>query len=106
MEHNHIKNITSNFIYELGIEETLRSIIEELVRQHWPRRGIILRYLCNIVPGSRIVFENNNYYVVQWHEERCRMLMDNVVNTTLLQEQRRLRDSLTNERILEMKVWK
>ena len=106
MEHNHIKNITSNFIYELGIEETFRSIIEELVRQHWPRRGIILRYLWNIVPGSRIVFENKNYYVVQWHEERCRMLMDKVANTTLLQEQRRLRDSLTNEGVLEMKVWK
>ena len=93
-------------MYKLGIEETFRSIIEELVHQYWPWHGVILRYLCDIVPGSIVVFENKNYYIIQWHRERCRALMEKVANTTLLQEQRRLRDSCTNKQMVEMKVWK
>ena len=106
MDNNQVINIAHNLMYELNIEEQFKSIIEGLVHQHWPRREVIYRFLFNIVPGSMVADENKDYYVVQWHEERCRVLMDKVANTTLLQEQRRLRDSFTNEQILEMKVWK
>ena len=84
-------------MYELNIEEEFKSIIERLVWQHWPQRGVIYRFLCNIVPGSRIVDKNKNYYKVQWHEERCRALITKVTNNTLMQQQRRLRDVFTNE---------
>ena len=106
MDNNQVINIAHNLMYELNIEEQFKSITEELVRQHWPRRGVIYRFLCNIVPGSTVVDETKNYYVVQWHKERCRAFMGKVANSNLLQEQRKLRDSFTNEQILEMKVWK
>ena len=106
MDNNQVINIVSNCMYELNIEEELKSIIDGLVRQHWPRRGVIYRFLCNMVPGSRIVDKNNNYYIVQWHEERCRALMTKVTNNTLVQQRRRLRDAFTNELIIKVKVWK
>ena len=106
MDNNQVSNIAHNLMYKLNVEERFKSEIERLVCLHWPQRGVIYRFLCNIVPGSKVVDKNENYYIVQWHEETCRKLMTKVTSNTLVQQQRRLRDVITNEQIVEVKVWK
>ena len=106
MDNNQVINMAHNLMYELNIEEQFKSVIEGLVRQHWPRRGVIFRFSCNIVPGSEVVDKNKNYYVVQCFEETCKKLMTKVTSNTLVQQQRRLRDAITNKRIVEVRVWK
>ena len=106
MDNNQVINIAHNLMYEFNVEKQFKPVIEGLVCQHWPRRIVIYRFLCNIVSGSKVVDKNRNYYEVQWHEETCRKLMTKVTSNTLVQQQRRLRDVITNEQIVEVKVWK
>ena len=80
--------------------------IQRLVKQHWAKRGVLYRYLCDIVRGSQVVAENKNQYIVQWHEETCRKLMTLVTANALMKQGRRLRDAFTKERIIEMQVQK
>ena len=48
MDNNQVINIAHNLMYELNIEEQFKSVIEGLVRQHWPRRGVIYRFFVTL----------------------------------------------------------
>ena len=58
-----VANITHNLMHKFEIDVSFKETIKKLVEQHWPRRGIIYRYICNIVAGSSIIDEMKNYYI-------------------------------------------
>ena len=106
MDCSQIHNIAYNILVEYNIDNSFKWQIETLVQQHWPKMGIIYRYICNIVPGSRVVYDCKNYYIVQWNKETARTLMDSVSKNMLVQIIKTLENATTEEPILEVKVWK
>lgn len=106
MDRNQIHNIAYNIMVEYNIDNNFKWQIERLVQQHWPKKVIIYRYICNIAPGSRVVYDCKNYYIVQWNKETARTLMDSVSKSMLVQRIRTLENATKEEPILEIKVWK
>ena len=66
-----MSNITYNLMHEFEIDHNFEETIKKLVEQYWPRRGVIYRYICNIVTGSSIIDETPDYYIVRWNIEQC-----------------------------------
>ena len=65
MEKNwEITNITHNLMHKFEVDVTFKETIKKLVEQYWSRRGIIYRYICNIMVGSSIIDETQDYYIV------------------------------------------
>ena len=106
MDSNQVNNITDNIMLQYNIDKCFKWQIETLVPRHWPRRVQIYRYLCNIAPGSRVVDENEQYYVVQWEDEIATELMDNVSKEMFVQRLRILENYITQNKMFEVKVWK
>ena len=98
-------NITHNLMHEFEIDLSFKETIKKLVEQHWPRRGIIYRYICNIVVGSSIIDENKDYYIVKWDIKKCRRLMNAVMANTLCTSVRSFKDVQGNT-IFQVKVYK
>ena len=100
-----IVNITHNLMHEFEIDESFKDTIKKLVEQHWPRRGVLYRYICNILSGSTIMDETKDYYIVQWNIEQCRKLMNAVMSNTLCTRIRSFKDVQGNT-IFQVKVYK
>ena len=100
-----VDNITHNLMHEFEIDVSFKETIKKLVEQHWPQRGIIYRYICNIVVGSSIIDENKHYYIVRWNIEQCRRLMNAVMSNTLCTRLRSFKDVHGNT-IFQVKVYK
>ena len=106
MDQNKIQNIMHNLMYELDIADCFKRTIKKLVEQHWPKRSVIYRFICNIVDGSKVVDENKLFYVVHWNTECCRSLMDKIQATTLVTTKRRWAHTTKGAPMVEVKVYK
>ena len=100
-----IINITHNLMMEYEIDESFKETIKKLVGQHWSRRSIIYRYICNIVAGSSIIEETKNYYIVRWNIEQYRRLMNAVMSNTSGTRIRSFKNVQGNT-IFQVKVYK
>ena len=106
MDSNQVRNIASNLMFELDIHCVYRETVEKLVDQHWLKQNCICRYICNIVKGSKIVDETRNWYIVHWNQRQCETLMEKISKTTLINVQKRWRHPVTEDIMLEVKVYK
>ena len=100
-----ITNITHNLMHEFEIDPSFKETIKKLVKQHWPRRGVIYRYICNIVSGSSIIDKIKDYYIVRWNIDQCRRLMNAVMSNSLCTRIRSFKDVQGNT-IFQVKVYK
>ena len=100
-----MSNIIYNLMHEFEIDHSFEGTIKKLVEQHWPRRGVIYRYICNIVAGSSIIDETPDYYIVRWNIEQCQSLMNTVITNTLCTRIRSFKDVQGNT-IFQVKVYK
>ena len=106
MEKNwEITNITHNLMHEFEVDVSFKETIKKFVEQHWPRKGIIYRYICNIVVGSSIIDKTKDYYIVRWNMNHCRRLMNAVMSNTLCARLKSFKDVHGNT-IFQVKVYK
>ena len=81
MDNFEIKNIMQTLMYELDIDTCFWRQVKGLVANHWSWHGVIYRYLCNICKRSKVVDENQQFYIVHRNVEQCRSLMHKVEQT-------------------------
>lgn len=106
MNQNEIECITTSLMYELDISYLYKRNIEKLVEQHWPKKGIIYRFICHVVEGATAIDETKHYYVVIFNDNKCQRLMEQIEKQTLIQREKLWINLITGSPMMQMKIWK